>query len=118
MPKLITVCLTQESQDQLEQIRDTHKCPYMRERATAILKVAEGTSGRQVALNGLLKRRKPDTIYGWVKRYQSEGIAGLKVDESLLTGQSTRPKRKPKKPSCTLLEETPLPLANPEVAGV
>ena len=79
MPKLITVCLTQESQDQLEQIRDTHKCPYMRERATAILKVAEGTSGRQVALNGLLKRRKPDTIYGWVKRYQSEGIAGLKV---------------------------------------
>ena len=79
MPKLITVCLTQESQDQLEQIRDTHKCPYMRERATAILKVAEGTSGRQVALNGLLKRRKPDTVYEWLKRYQSGGIAGLKV---------------------------------------
>jgi transposase len=79
MPKLITICLTQESQDQLEQIRDTHKCPYMRERATAILKIAEGTSGHQVALNGLLKRRKPDTVYDWVKRYQSEGIAGLKV---------------------------------------
>jgi transposase len=79
MPKLITICLTQESQDQLKQIRDTHKCPYMRERATAILKISEGISGRQVALNGLLKRRKPDTVYDWVKRYRSEGIAGLKV---------------------------------------
>jgi len=35
----------------------------MRERATAILKIAEGISARQVALDGLLKPRKPDTIY-------------------------------------------------------
>ena len=28
-----------------------------------ILKIADGMSGRQVALNGLLKRRKPDTVY-------------------------------------------------------
>ena len=40
MPKLITICLIPESQEQLEQIRDTDKCPYMRERATAILKIA------------------------------------------------------------------------------
>ncbi len=50
MPKVITVCLTPESQEQLKQIRDTDKCPYMRERATAILKIAEGMSGCQVAL--------------------------------------------------------------------
>ena len=63
MPKLITICLTKEQQEQLERIRDTHECPYMRERATAILKIAEGISGRQVALTGLLKPRKPDTVY-------------------------------------------------------
>ena len=38
MPKLITICLTEEQQEQLEQIRDTDKRPYMRERAAALLK--------------------------------------------------------------------------------
>ena len=41
MPNLITICLTPEQQKQLEQIRDTDKSPYMRERSTAILKIAE-----------------------------------------------------------------------------
>jgi transposase len=79
MPKLITICLTKEQQEKLEQLRDTHKCAYMRERVTAILKIADGMSGREVALTGLLKRRKPDTVYDWVKRYRQEGIAGLPV---------------------------------------
>lgn len=79
MPNLITICLTSEQQKQLEQIRDTDKSPYMRERATAILKIANGMSGRRVALNGLLKKRKPDAIYDWVHRYQKEGIKGLLV---------------------------------------
>ena len=92
MSKLITVCLTPDSQEQLKQIRDTDKCPYMRERATAILKIAEGMSGRQVALNGLLKARKPDTVYDWVKRYQSEGIAGLPVKP----GRGRKPAYSPK----------------------
>ena len=42
MPELITICLTQEQQKQLEQIRDTDKRPYMRERSAAMLKIAEG----------------------------------------------------------------------------
>ncbi|MFC1717067.1 IS630 family transposase, partial [Candidatus Poribacteria bacterium] len=63
MPELITICLTQEQQEELEQIRDTDKRPYMRERAAAMLKIAEGASPRQVALNGLLKPRQPDTVY-------------------------------------------------------
>jgi transposase len=79
MPKLITICLLAEQQEQLEQIRDTDKRPYMRERAVAMLKIAEGVSPRQVALNGLLKPRKPDTVYNWVARYQTEGIAGLSI---------------------------------------
>ena len=79
MPRLITNCLTQEQQDQLEQIRDTDKRPYMRERAAAMLKIAEGVTPRQVALNGLLKPRKPDTVYDWLHRYQQDGVAGLPV---------------------------------------
>ena len=79
MPELITICLTPEQQEQLEQIRDTDKRPYMRERAAAMLKIAEGASPRQVALHGLLKPRKPDTIYDWLHRYEAEGINGLPV---------------------------------------
>lgn len=79
MPKLITICLAEEQQEQLEQIRDTDQRPYMRERAAVVLKIAEGITPRQVALNGLLKPRKPDTVYDWVDRYQQEGIAGLPV---------------------------------------
>ena len=68
-----------EQEEQLKQIRDTHKDAYMRERAAAIIKVAQGMSLRQVALNGLLKTRKPDTVRDWVKRFLSECIAGLPV---------------------------------------
>jgi transposase len=92
MPKLLIVCLTPEQQEQLEHIRDNDKRPYMRERAAAILKVAEGVSGRQVAFDGLLKQRKPDTIYDWVERYQSEGIAGL----SIKPGRGRKPAFSPK----------------------
>jgi len=46
MPKLITNCIAQEQQDQLEQIRDTDKRLYMRERAAAMLKIAEGATPR------------------------------------------------------------------------
>jgi transposase len=79
MPKLITICLTEEQQELLEQIRDTDKRPYMRERAAALLKIAGGMPGRQVALKGLYRPRKPDTVYDWVKGYQAEGIAGLPI---------------------------------------
>jgi len=79
MSKILTVCLIPEQEEQLERIRDTDKRPYMRERAAAILKVASGISGHQVALHGLLKPRDPDTIYGWVHSYQAEGLDGLPI---------------------------------------
>lgn len=62
-------------------MRDHADKPYLRERASAILQVAAGRSGRWVALNGLLRQRKPDTIYGWLDRYQNGGIDGLSIDE-------------------------------------
>jgi len=56
-----------------------HPLPYVRERAAALLKMADEQSGRQVALHGLLKKRYPDTVYDWVKRFKAEGMPGLLV---------------------------------------
>lgn len=92
MPKLIDICLMPEQEEQLKQIRDTHKNAYMRERAAAILKIAQGISPHQVALNGLLKTRKPDTVYDWVERFQSEGIPGLLIK----SGRGRKPAYSPK----------------------
>jgi len=51
-----------EQEEQLKQIRDTHKKAYMRECASAILKVSQGIPPCEVAFTGLLKPRKPDTV--------------------------------------------------------
>jgi transposase len=51
----------------------------MRERAAALLKVASGIPGHQVALHGLFKPRDPDTVYSWIHRYQASGIDGLSI---------------------------------------
>jgi len=64
----------------------------MRERAAAMLKIAEGTAPRQVALNGLHKPRQPDTVYDWVKRYLDEGIDGLVIKP----GRGRKPAYSPK----------------------
>lgn len=79
MPKILRISLTTEQSSELEQARDHSDKPYVRERACAILKIASGMSGRQVAQQGLLKKRRKDTIYEWVNRYQAEGISGLQI---------------------------------------
>jgi len=71
------VTLTDDERQDLEEIRDRHPKPYMRERATAILKVAEGCSPHYVAMNCLLKPRDPDAVYGWINSYLKYGIDGL-----------------------------------------
>ena len=45
------------------------------------MQVAEGRSGRWVAMNGLLGERKPDTVYGWLDRYEDKGMGGVAIDE-------------------------------------
>ena len=77
VPKKIKLELTLEERDKLEWARDNHDKPYIRERSAALIKIANGWSGRQVALKGLLKPRYPDTVYEWVKRYKSDGFSGL-----------------------------------------
>ncbi len=79
MAEPLTVTLTEEQRRELERVRDYHALPHMREKAAAILKIAAGQSGREVALHGLLRHRRPDTVYEWVRRYQVTGVAGLLV---------------------------------------
>lgn len=79
MPNPIEIELTQVERKELEQMRDEHSKAYLRERAAAILKIADGHSGRETARKLLLKPHWPDTIYEWVERYRVEGIKGLEI---------------------------------------
>ena len=73
------VHLTAEQREQLERVLRQDPKPYRRERAAAILQVADGKAALQVAIGGLLVRRDPDTVYGWLDRFEERGIAGLTI---------------------------------------
>ncbi|MCC7025128.1 MAG: helix-turn-helix domain-containing protein [Thermomicrobiales bacterium] len=79
MPAPLAIALTAIQGHDLEQVRDHDPTPYLREKAAAILKVAGGQSLRDVARSGRLRPRRPETISAWVRRYQAEGVAGLRV---------------------------------------
>ena len=79
MPAKTKVTLTAESRAELLYLRDHASKPYLRERAAAILKVADGHPVYQVAATGLLKPRAPTTVGNWIKRYQAEGVQGLYI---------------------------------------
>ena len=68
--------LTPTARAELEAIRDTATEPYRRERAAARLKIADGIPAAVVARTGLLRPRQPDTVYRWLHRYRTAGIAG------------------------------------------
>ncbi len=87
MPQPLVLELTPEQRYELERARDQDSRPYVRERAAALLKIATGQSGRQVAFHGLLKHRRADTVYSWVHRYQSAGLSGLYIQ----TGRGRKP---------------------------
>src|SRR6266581_1935789 len=72
-----TVELTSEQREELTRTVKRDPKAYRRERAAAILHVADGAVAHQVALRGLLVRRAPDTVYGWLDRYAEHGLVGL-----------------------------------------
>ena len=71
--------LSEAERRQLILIVKCHPLPYMREHAAAILKVADGAFASEVAKNGLLRVRHPDTVCAWVRRFQQVGIEALKI---------------------------------------
>jgi hypothetical protein len=94
MPRTLHLDLSATQRAELEQMRDHHPKPHLREKAAALLKIAAGQKGVQVAKHGLLKARDSDTLYRWMARYQAEGIAGLQVR----TGRGRKPAFSPRLP--------------------
>lgn len=79
MPSKRTLELSTKEKEDLIQMRDHSKKPYLRERAAALLKIASGKSASWVAENGLLRPFQTDTICEWLNRYEAEGIDGLLI---------------------------------------
>ncbi len=77
MARFRTLTITVMQRRELEQARDHDERPYVRERAAALLKIAEGQTPHAVARQGVLKPRDPDTIYGWLNVYEAAGLAGV-----------------------------------------
>lgn len=69
--------LSELERQTLEQARDHHPTPDLRERAAALLRIAAGEAARRVAVTGVLRARDPDTLYTWLRRDEREGVAGL-----------------------------------------
>ena len=86
--------LTTAERVELTRLRDSAPEPYLRERAAALLKVADGISAARVAREGLLRPRKPDTLYAWIDRFVEEGIEGLRVRK----GRGRKPSFSPSAP--------------------
>ncbi len=63
----------------LTRLRDTSVKPYLRERASAILKIADGLSAKVVARERLLRARRPETVCDWLDRFQAGGLSQLGI---------------------------------------
>jgi hypothetical protein len=91
MPRYIRIQLTEAQRQELHDTRAHHPKAYLRERAAAVLKVADGLLVQQVAENGLLKRHEPETVRGWIDHYLTDGLAGWKIK----TGRGRKSKFSP-----------------------
>jgi len=74
-----TLTLAAEDRTALTDLAKRGLPAYLRERAAAMLKIADHQSPHAVALHGLLLPRDPDTVYAWLDAYQEHGIAGLRM---------------------------------------
>lgn len=77
MPARRTLELSEARRQELEAVRDHDPRPDVRERAAALLTIANGQPPHAVARHGLLKPRDPDTVYGWLTWYEKLGVRSL-----------------------------------------
>ena len=85
--RLPLLSLSAEERTTLRHLRDHAPKPYPRERAAALLKLADGATIQQVAQTGLLRPRARITVADWLNRYLAEGLAGL----TLRPGRGRKP---------------------------
>ncbi|NLF12150.1 MAG: helix-turn-helix domain-containing protein [Anaerolineaceae bacterium] len=77
MPKRRYLRLSENQRAELERVLRRDSRPYMRERASALLQIADGRSAHWVARQGLLRAREPDTVYRWLDAYEEGGVEAL-----------------------------------------
>jgi hypothetical protein len=91
MPRIIRIQLSEAQRQELLHVRAHHAKAFLRERAAAVLKVADGALVQHVAESGLLKRHEPETLKGWIKQYLSAGLVGWQIK----AGRGRKPKFSP-----------------------
>lgn len=79
MPQRRTLRLSDEEREVLVALRDKAPVPYLRERSSALLQIADGTAPAVVAREGLLRGRDADTVYSWLNRWLAEGVDSLPI---------------------------------------
>jgi transposase len=79
MPRPLQVPLTAVERAALVGARDPHANPSIRERAAALVRVADGPSARQAARRGGLTPRRVETVSRWVVAVRQQGVAGRLV---------------------------------------
>ncbi|TAK35536.1 MAG: helix-turn-helix domain-containing protein [Chloroflexota bacterium] len=94
MGKQRLIAVTDTQRDALVRLRDSAPKAYVRERAAAILKIADGTPAAVVAREGLLRPRNADTIYEWLDRFEKQGIKGLYIEPGRGRKPSALPARR------------------------
>jgi hypothetical protein len=73
------ITLSAEQRAELARIRSHHAKRYVRERAAAILQVADGKTVADVSRRGLIRHRQDETVSEWVQRYRDQGVQGLEI---------------------------------------
>lgn len=78
MSRRYVIKLSDEQRNELKRWVKNPPKPYLRDRARAILRVADGESGSYVAKT-LRTPVDRHTVANWIERYLAEGIEGLKI---------------------------------------
>jgi len=78
MPKRYEIVLSEHEKQKLEGWLKNPPSPYLRERARAILKVAQGETIQETAQK-LRIRVHRNAVSEWVQRFLSDRLEGLKI---------------------------------------
>lgn len=115
MPRPLTLTLTADDRSLLQATVNSHPKAYVRQRAAALLKIADGDSVNHVAHHALLRRFRAPTVSTWLKRYQADGFAGLFIK----AGRGRKAAFQPRYRDAASAKETLLHLVNqsPEAYG-
>lgn len=77
--RVFHLILSESEVEELSHASRHSSLPYVRERASAILKVSMGNQLKEVGSSGLLQKRQARTISGWIARYKELGLKGLAI---------------------------------------